>query len=546
MKVSIISAYNPMFLSKTQHKTDVQPCGVSAELGEITHKELYDEFKKGKRPTYVHLTDTDPQMKKLKELSERYKQYSTIKNKKVLLNHERKILYNELSHPELTLARNYNEISTLIPRKTSPDIIRNIITNMNLIGLARIERLDNPFNTRHTKKKTDLLNKLYENTDSTKPFGNDIIFNSGLAIDGVNASAKKSLYSQEQLNFKPLINKLKKNINQPEKLDCVLTMSNPSDKKEVSSLVEQILGSTEAIPEVKLLGVWGGGKYRSDKNFEILKNIALNSDEKDIRLREFALQSSALYLKEKPDEVIQIIDSVKNEDSIFSPLANILKDKITGNYHGQNMREYKYHNLSDSEVELIEDFKKENLYVNKLNTHKMNSIDMDLIQYREIMKKNPEILNKIAIINDTYTKIYKEETGKRNFTQGLYNSGNFTDSVTDLQTNEMIITNKKTIGESSYQSVIAHEEGHQLNAMFYSQDDKKLSKLYKKALKENRIMGDYAGRNESEYFATGCEAYATTYKPHKYLLTEWGLTKYTLMSKDPELYKFITKILKKY
>ena len=75
----------------------------------------------------------------------------------------------------------------------------------------------------------------------------------------------------------------------------------------------------------------------------------------------------------------------------------------------------------------------------------------------------------------------------------------------------------------------------------------RLGILYAKAQKEGRIMDYYADANSHEYFAQGCDAFASHYKPHKLLLRDnpLGHTIYELMDKDPELYKFIKKVLKK-
>ena len=107
-----------------------------------------------------------------------------------------------------------------------------------------------------------------------------------------------------------------------------------------------------------------------------------------------------------------------------------------------------------------------------------------------------------------------------------------------------IIMKNDLIADSQNHAVIAHELGHELNDYLSGSELKTLNKLYKNSLKNGSPLGDYAGRNVEEYFAVGCDAMCSIYKPHKQLLnSDYGNTRYTLMAKEPKLYKFISKIL---
>jgi hypothetical protein len=84
--------------------------------------------------------------------------------------------------------------------------------------------------------------------------------------------------------------------------------------------------------------------------------------------------------------------------------------------------------------------------------------------------------------------------------------------------------------------------------MFDKKDMKTLTRLYNKASREGRVLDYYAAANKYEYFAQGCDAMASVYKPHKDIITNNPLahTVYELMDRDPDLFKFIKTVLKKY
>lgn len=509
---------------------------------DITPNELYERFRTGERPYYEHDLSRDKSAEKLSELTERYKSNPTIRNKRVLLNHERKMLYEELEHPELTLARNYRGISSVIPVNTSPKDIDKIITNFNLTGLARIERLSKPFETRYTNKKIKLLDKIYFGVDEDTEYGKDIKYNALLAIEGVNWSSKESASEGEKIDFSPLIDGY--NITkEPEILKGILQVGTDLEKSQITPFIENILLSEPEGSESRRLALWGSGRFRSEKNFYLTCEAALNPDE-DILSREYALHSVSLYLRERPDEVKDVLDKVSHDGSVFEPLAKILKDKVEGNYHNIVNREYS--GLSKDEINALNNFKKTHLfYDKKLNRRKQNAIDNDLIQYKYYIMNDPEMVNPIAVIQDTYTRVCQHETGKRNFTQGLKNDGCFVDSVDGVHTSSAIIMKNDLIADSQSHSVIAHEMGHELNDYLSDSELEALEKLYQNSLDNGSPLGDYAGRNIEEYFAVGCDSMSSVYKPHSLLLkSDYGNTRYSLMAKDPELYKFIKQVLR--
>ena len=539
MKILSINLSNNLLFKSNNNK---QTTKLQADNNNDAN-EVYQRFKDGETPKYTHQINTDINQSKLIQLSEKYKTHPTIKNKKAVLNQERKILYEELSHPELTLARNYNDIRRIIKTPAQKSELDGIITNFNLTALARLERMHAPFETKYTNKKLDTLERSKSTINSDSKYYSEIYDNADLAIDGLLAVKKESL--PEKINLDEEYKILKKDLDRADILEDLVFLGDKSDEQEITPIIEKILQNDSLNEETKLIAIWGAGKFRSNKNFEIIKNIALNKDEKNLIKREYAIGSTALYLKEKPDEVNQILNVIMNDGTIFEPLAKRLKDKVNGTYYNQEEREFLYNNLGNNDIENINSFNK--IYSDKkLNRHKMNAIDGDLIPFRDFIHRNQDEIASIYIINDTMTKIMPELTGKRDFNNVLLNCGDFNDSIDGMHTSEKIVISNDIIGGAYPEAVVGHELGHELNEFFDEDDNKKLTSLYKKARKDNRLLNYYAGRDEAEYFAVGCEAYCTEYKPHKYLLTDYGLTKYTLLEKDPELYNFIKNCLNKY
>ena len=108
--------------------------------------------------------------------------------------------------------------------------------------------------------------------------------------------------------------------------------------------------------------------------------------------------------------------------------------------------------------------------------------------------------------------------------------------------------NKKRVASSIHSNQTGHELGHAVHRLFDYADDKKVEQLYKNALDKGIELDYYAAANSHEYFAQGCEAYISIYKPHKDILYNNPLahTKFELLAQDPDLYYFVKKCLKKY
>lgn len=503
---------------------------------QISNKQLYQRFINGDRPEFNYNIESDKPIQELNILAEKYKQSKTLNNKKLLIEKEREILYQELNHPELTLARNYKNISNLIPQNITKDATKNLINNFNLSALLRIESMSSPFQSKYSKNKIQSLNKIYDSTNEKALYGMENKTQIDNIIDWIEFYNKKN---ENNITPEPI-----KSIKTLEEFEDALLYGTKSDSPIIYNKINKILKNKKANPEYKHLAVWGSGKYRSDIFFNKLKEIALNKLEKDIKIRELAIHSTALYLKERPEEVKTIMSTIEKDKTIFSPLAKIINQKINGEY---NKPEKELKGFTQKERKQYLSLKQRYIKSDtNINIHSQNAIDKALLFYKKILGHFVNNGNKCIISNDTYTQINTNTIGKRCFTNGLYNSGDFYDSFTGINSIKHIFINHKKINSYTNTSVLGHECGHALNRLFTDKDWNKLKKLYLNALNKGNILDYYGKRNYLEYFAQGCEAYISEYKPHSVLLNTATNTRYDLLIKDPELFKFIKYCVKKY
>jgi tetratricopeptide (TPR) repeat protein len=91
-------------------------------------------------------------------------------------------------------------------------------------------------------------------------------------------------------------------------------------------------------------------------------------------------------------------------------------------------------------------------------------------------------------------------------------------------------------------NTIAHEFAHQVHIAALSKTEvKAIRKLYERARKEGRVLDYYSAANEYEYFAQGYEAFISLRKRPSTAVTARH-TNHELLARDPELYRFLTKL----
>ena len=543
----------------------------------LTPHELLERFKKGERPEYK-VSDSDKMLQELDVLAQKYKQAVSVDKKADLISKERGMLYEELLKPELTLSRHYKEISDIMPKEFTPQEIDDTLRLFNITGIGRMERLGGAYQHKTPKENVEILKDAYHLLDETTTAGNrgrNFVISALASIEERNFDLKpliqdtykellnvtqdkaliESLTSKDA-NFDTLsaIKELREKTDNDSLLRTLIAKSDYNNTK-TRELITEILKDEKADLNVKRTAILGGGKFRSDENFEIIKNIALDKAEKDVRKREFAIQSTALYLKDKPEEVKEVLQTVSREKSEFSPLGKILLDKISGNYHGQENRELKYAGYTKKQIERFNSlFDRYFVSDVKLTPRLKNSCDLAVVPFRKQLGSFVSKGRHYLVQNDTYTKQDPDNVAKRYFfaNAGIYNSGDYYDAFDGISADNYNMMNPYRVQSSSHQNQMAHENGHSIHEMFNKKDMQTLSRLYKKAKREGRVLDYYAAANQYEYFAQGCDAFASKYKPHKLLVSNdknllgLGHTIYELMDRDPDLLKFIKKVLKKY
>ena len=538
----------------------------------ITSKELLERFKNGERPEYKP-DNSDKAQKELDVLAQQYKQSMTVENKATLIAKEREMLYGELLHPEHTLSRNYEKISAIMPKEFTPQETEDTLRLFNVTGITRMERLGGAYKHPTSKENVEILKDAYSLFDETTKSGNrgrNYIITALSSIEERNPDLKplvqttfdellgvtkdnilrESIYSKGEMDEQATLKSLRENPNQ-DYLFRNLILKGSAKNEEITDFVTQTLKSEQTESDIMRTAILGAGRHRSDENFEIIRNIALDTKEKDVRKREFALQSTALYVKDKPQEVNEVLAKVSREKSVFAPLGRILLDKTTGNYHGQKDREIKYSKLTKKQADR---FKKlyNRYYVSDvaLNTRQENVCQLNTLMFRKQLGRFVNAGRHYLIQSDTYTKQAPDSVAERYFfaNSGIYNSGDYMDAFDGISAEKYNMMNPYRVGSANHQNQMAHENGHSVHEMFDKKDMKTLTRLYNKASREGRVLDYYAAANKYEYFAQGCDAMASVYKPHKDIITNNPLahTVFELMDRDTDLYKFIKTVLKKY
>jgi len=539
----------------------------------LSPQKLLIKFEKGQRPTYSHNYDNDKLQNELDILADQYRQSMTLDSKSELLSKERDIMYQELEHPELVLARNYEQIVDVIPDDIRGKEVRDILRLFSLTGIYRNEGLSGVFEHKSPEHRIDSLEKVYSELSEDneagkrgksfviKTLANIQISNPEFegkitnVFDNLLEKTKDEKLRESILLYNEKFDKSKtladlKNDTNSILLYKLITCAKPNDK-ETTEFINKVWNSEDVNTDVYKTAVWGAGRQRSDGNFEIIKDIALNKKEPDIRKREFAIHSVALYLREKPEEVKEVISSIKKEKSVFSDLARVLDDKINGNYHGQKDRELKYSLFNKKQIKRFKSQIKEFYKPEKpFSIQQENAIHRATIPFKKILGKLVADDKKYIIQHDTFTKQEPKYTGKRYIVPyvGIYNSGDFYDAFDGISTDKYNMMNYYRVVNSFHTNVLAHENGHTLQFGFFDNNDTaKLNKLYENAVEKDLTLDYYAAANPMEYFAQGVQAFSTVYHPHLVInnpdLPEH--TRYELMAKDPDLYDFCKKTLKK-
>ena len=331
--------------------------------------------------------------------------------------------------------------------------------------------------------------------------------------------------SEHKLAF-PMKKKI--DIYNPEQLKTLLVTQKSSEHPEIKTLVTKLLKENSENPEIKKLAVWGAGKFRNDENFEIVKEIALNNTDYGYLEREYAIHSTALYLKDKPDEVRAVMKLISEENSVFAKLGKILNNKVNGILYERSAILDELKNNKEF-TGFFQAMKKSSRYNERIE-HKLLNAQTDFcLEYPHGIRVSDSV--------DSFISKNPDYIGTRDFYYGGTfqdgKLGKFHDTIEEVFCSHhynLDIPLYKLTDASGY-NIIAKMIGKYL----YKTKPKaqEIAEAAHKNLSCEFLDGIPCGKEE--YFAQGVEAYFSPYKPHSKLLTSEN-TLYKLMDKDPFLY----------
>jgi hypothetical protein len=529
------------------------------------------------------LKKSDVNAIELNKLAEKYKKTLSLEDKKALLKHEEKILWQELEKPEIGVFRNIKEMKNA-RMNLKPSEIIPVIKLSALMGLSRMRQAYDDLDIKFEDgaKKLEILQNVIRNTPDDSLYAFKIkerSLNNALGVspdrtqlcdflnyviknetnDKIKNRAEKYLYGRKYDETK-LIESLNNDqiiIDQKKSIIKTLGMNYSEKLKEI---LPQIIKNENTDKDIKTAAIWAAGRCQSQKAFDLLYKITNNKDEKNPEQREMALHSLALYVKNNKDQVKQTLHNVIAEKSDLSKLAQILLEKVEGRFNEKD-HELDHLGFSEEDKKKFEESRKEYIQTHddNLNIQQTNWVDRALAPLAAALEKIAQNGSKAHIQKDTYTLIFPENAGKRNFVQNVEYGGDFNDSIMSANLSgpgmpSKIIVNENRLKLKTKANILAHEFNHNfLHDLLNKEDTKTLNELYEKAKAGEKCLDDYAALNVYEYFAQGYEAYCTVYKPHSamidnddYVLGGRCHVQSTLKRKDPELYDFIEHCIKKY
>lgn len=490
-----------------------------------------------KQYSLKYFPNKDVLQKELKALANRYKKTLDINDKKALIEKEREIIFQELEDPNLTILRN----DSIKPEDREEGLTPyEYILSLNINSLRTTEFLKKTFAPNVTKDMISRLKKVYyklngnsETVTRTKAYIVDI-----LTLYTSSLSNKKDI--SKSFDIKPLVNRLVSSKNVDEELLRTVLNAHSTDmyvKLAMKNYIPNLLKNENLSKTAKELCVWGAGVYRSDEAFEHIKEISLKVCKENYHLKELALLSLAFYLKDRDNEVKNVLKTVIKTNNEFSPLAKILLAKCNGMYHGEENRAFKnsppntkkaLENITNGYLEL-------NCGLNKQLRNNLDDVFLMLGPIIPILKKNK---SKFYVDNDTMTKFIPKMSGKR------YPSGDFADAYQSVSFDKAILLAPSRLYGADGLFRAFHEIAHQIDTRFdISCQLVDLFELYKE---EGRFLDLYSAVNVEEFFAQGFAAFFTSYSEHAAQISNSGVGHYSvyrLMDRCPELFEFLLDII---
>lgn len=524
----------------------------------------------------------DPDLQTLDQLVKKYRESGDINDKSKLFDQEQKILFQELTEPEKYLERAKRMHAMEDIPKDHKDQITQLKINA-LYGIvahyATLKDLKLP--QKDVDSVIPVVKKIIEEASGDSeldqklklyalypisPIYKSLSPESKTQADNLLLDVLKNSTSEDcrKRSFGILSNKINKdkpfykelqNIayehwsskdSTPEKKRSALINLAVVYSPHLKTIIPKLLRDEKTDISLKIASAWCAGRVKTEDNFKILSEIVNSSDKEPdhIKLKEMALSSLALYIKNHPKEDREIMEKVSKSDSELKESASVLLKKLLGKGY---IKDALINQTIFNEKE-IEHYKKLRATyiegIDKLNTKQKNRVDEALLPFEKVLENLTKFKSKFIITDDSVTKIIKSSIGKRT------GDGRFDDSVDGMAYNNNIALSNWCFNEPD--NAVAHEFNHVfLFNVLDSQDERKLKNLYTNAIKENRCIDFYAARDYAEYFAQGYQSYVANYVPQKQMINNGDYykalnTRISLKSKDPDLYNFIEFCIEKY
>ena len=457
----------------------------------------------------------------LKQLAKKYKKTFSIEDKKLIIEKEREILYQEIEDPLLTVARNQKNTSWKMPENINDVLLANIR------ALRNIEVLRKPFLTTITQNKISILAALslalYQHAPENeieRAYVESIL--NQLPDTTVNQALGIEEDFDEGINID--LNTVDINDITPDDFWAIVTSPNKSNE-EIKDFIKKTLKTEGLSKEITEYAIAIAGYEKSDEAFVSLKDIALNPVKDNCyRQKELALHSIARYIREKEDEVKQILEDVQKNDEFYSPLAEILLAKCNGKYHGVK-----------NQNELFEQYVKTD---GEINTQQKNLINRVLKKLEWIIPSLIKNNFELNVSKDTYTKFEPQAIGTRG------PDGSFMDAVQFTAFKNKSMLSPELINGKDEDSMLLRIIEPQINAITNLQEF--FRNNYLKALQEDSAPNIYAQQNLDTFTMETIAAMNCYYVPLEKAFEEnpgMATSIYKLRDVNPELYEYSKNII---
>jgi hypothetical protein len=548
------------------------------------------QFKESRKVAFAgrhhyRYSNSDHETKQLKIYIHNFKTTGSLADKNILINHEIKMLIQEIEHPEIYYKRVARDGGIRPKPASKEDLISKTLFNA-INGLAKslhtmddfgikIKNADSYYNviqkiltdTSVNEKSVQLnlihsLSYLYKDiSPEYKEKAEKLMLNISKNSSNSSVQAKagsffvinSKYFNESNLALievqKSLFEKFNNQETKTEDKTNILVNMVRLQSPDVKDIIYTLIKNPETDTDLKAVALWGAGMIKTDENFNLLSDF-INSEsfegyglQQKNKLKEWALNAISEYADKKPKEVTDFLQKAVLENTECTEIAQALLERI----HYEDKEDYFIKKYIPDENEQKEYKSLRNRYVKKidqLSTEEKNFIDKTMLPFRKILGNLVENGLNIIFPNGTVTDEAKEYVGER------VGDGRFFDACCAL-----IYNKKNVVVSKELLFLFPHEFNHSfLFNCLDKTDNTTLLNLYKKAIDENKCLDKYGAWNHIEYFAQGYNAFCYEY-PNKFEVLPYvedynhdadSSIKSFLKQKDPDLYEFIKHCINKY